>query len=225
MGLENPIGTELEYWRGKRKIVGIVKDFHISSLYSSIDPLLIHISKDPSQFLFAKLSNKNTKETVEAIENLYKQFNPDYPFSYRFLDESYERIYQSEASLGKLSTYFALIAVFISCLGLFGLATYTADRRTKELGIRKVLGASVSQLIVLLSREFTWLVIIAFTLSVPVSYYFLQGWLDQFAFHIELGLTTFVVAALLAIGIAWLTIGIQAYRAASTNPVESLKAE
>lgn len=225
MGLENPIGTELEYWRGKRKIVGIVKDFHISSLYSSIDPLLIHISKDPSQFLFAKLSNKNTKETVEAIENLYKQFNPDYPFSYRFLDESYERIYQSEASLGKLSTYFALIAVFISCLGLFGLATYTADRRTKELGIRKVLGASVSQLIVLLSREFTWLVIIAFTLSVPVSYYFLQGWLDQFAFHIELGLTTFVVAALLAIGIAWLTIGIQAYRAASANPVESLRAE
>lgn len=225
MGLENPIGTELDYWGRKRKIVGVLKDFHIASLYSTIDPALISITEDNPQLLFAKIDRNQSGEIVDAVEALHKSFNPGYPISYRFLDESYERIYQSEASLGKLTTYFALIAIFISCLGLFGLASYTADRRTKELGIRKVLGATAYQLVVLLSREFTWLVVISFTLAIPVSLYFLRGWLEQFAYHTDLGISTFIIAAVIAMGIAWFTVGIQAYRAALSNPVESLRAE
>ncbi len=225
MGLENPLGVELDYWQRKRKIVGVLKDFHVASLYATIDPVLISITENEPDFLYARLEGNQTKESIEAIEEMYANFNPGYPLSYQFMDDAYNRIYQSEASLAKLTAYFALIAIFISCLGLFGLATYTADRRTKELGIRKVLGASVSQLIVLLSREFTWLVVIAFALSVPVSIYFLRNWLEQFAFHTELGASTFVIAAVLAMGIAWLTVGIQAYRAAISNPVHSLRAE
>lgn len=225
MGLENPIGTELDYWNRKRKIVGVLQDFHVASLYSTIDPVLISITENGPRFLYAKVEEGQTEDAVAAVEELHEKFNPGYPMRYKFLDDTYNQIYQSETSLGKLTTYFALIAVFISCLGLFGLASYTADRRTKELGVRKVLGATAYQLIVLLSREFTWLVVISFALAVPVSIYFLRDWLQQFAFHTELGITTFIVAAVIAMGIAWLTVGIQAYRAAMSNPVESLRAE
>jgi len=194
-------------------------------MYPTIDPVLRSMTEETPRCLLTRIEKGKTKEAITALEETYSQMNPGYPLKHRFMDDVYEGIYQSEASLGKLSAYFALIAIFISCLGLFGLASFTADRRTKELGIRKVLGASSSQLVFLLSREFTWLILIAFTLAIPVSIYFLNDWLDQFAYHTQLGVITFLWAALLAIGIAWLTVGIQALRAATANPVNSLRAD
>ena len=164
-------------------------------------------------------------KALADIEGIHKAFNPALPFNYQFLDENYEERYNSEKVIGKLSNYFAAMAIFISCLGLFGLASYTAEQRTKEIGIRKVLGATVTNLVLLLSNDFIKLILIAFTISAPIAYYFANGWLERFVYKTDLQLRVFLIAGFGALIIAGLTVGFKSIQAAIANPTDSLKDE
>ena len=159
------------------------------------------------------------------MESVFKEFNPEYPFEYHFLDQTFESMYKGEMVIGRLARVFAAIAIFISCLGLLGLSSFTAEQRTKEIGIRKVLGAPVSSLVILLSRDFTWLVLVAFALAAPLAWYFMNDWLENFAYHTNMGIGVFLLAGGLALLIAWLTISYQSLKAASVSPVKSLRSE
>ena len=225
MAMEDPVGQNLKFWSREGKIIGMVEDFHFRSLYTSVEPLIVRMDPGNTRSVYIRIAAGKTTEAIAGLETVFKKFNPGYPFEHSFLDERFERMYRSEMVMGSLATYFALLAVFISCLGLFGLASFTAEQRTKEIGIRKVLGASLANLVVLLSRDFIRLVVVAFTLSTPLAYYFMNGWLNDFAYHIHLDWSVFVVAGLSALFIAWLTVSYQAMKVASANPVESLRYE
>ena len=157
------------------------------------------------------------------MESKMQTFSPDFPFEYEFLDDAFNRMYQTEQTLGRIFVYFTGIALAIACLGLFGLAAFMAEQRTKEIGVRKVLGASVPNIMWLMSKDFTLLITIAFAIAVPVAYYAMQQWLDEFAYRIDLGAGIFLLAGLLALLIAWITVSWQSMRAARTNPVQSLR--
>lgn len=228
MGLtpENVIGTDLEMWPGKGKIVGLTDDFHNDNLRKGIEPLIFLYSADLGSHYFIKIDGRTPiKETLAAIESTYKKHNSDYPFEYSFLDEAFDREYRTEAVIGKLSLSFTGIAMLISCLGLFGLASFAAERRTKELGIRKVLGASVSGIVGLLSRDFVKLVLIAFLIASPIAWWAMNNWLQDFTYRIEIKWWMFAVPGLSAVLIALLTVSGQAIRAAVANPVDSLRDE
>ena len=228
MGLtpENVVGTDLELWNLKGKIVGLTNDFHNDNLRNDIKPLIFLYSADLGSHYFIKVDGRTSiKETLATIASTYKKHNPDYPFEYSFLDEAFDREYHAEAVIGKLSLSFTGIAMLISCLGLFGLASFAAERRTKELGIRKVLGASVSGIVALLSRDFVKLVLIAFLIASPIAWWTMNRWLEDFAYRIEIQWWMFALAGLGAVLIALLTVSWQAIRAAVANPVESLRDE
>ena len=225
MGMDNPVGQRLEFWGQEGEIIGVVKDFHMNSFYEPIEPTIIRLDPDNTWMLFVRTEAGKTQEALAGLEALYTTFNADYPFEYRFLDENYERTYRSEIVIGKLANFFAILAVFIACLGLFGLASYTAEQRAKEIGIRKVLGASVPNLVALLSREFIALVLVAFVLAIPAAYYLMNQWLSDFAYRVDLSWPTFLMAGLAALGIAWLTVSYQSIRAALANPVTALRTE
>ena len=225
MGIDNPIGETLKFWGDEGEIIGVVEDFHFRSIHTSIEPLIIRI--DPASFnkLYIRTRAGQTAEALANLEKVFKKFNPNYPLTYRFMDEDFERMYRREKMLGQLTTTFAVLAIFISCLGLFGLASFTAEQRTKEIGIRKILGASVTNLILLLSREFIKLVVIAFIFATPLAYYFMTMWLNAFAYRINIGLEVFVFAGGASFIIAWLTVSYQALKVASANPVDALRNE
>lgn len=228
MGLtpENVIGTDLEMWPGKGKIVGLTDDFHNDNLRNGIEPLIFLYSADLGAHYFIKVDGSaSIKETLAAIAGIYKKHNPDYPFEYSFLDEAFEKEYRTEAVIGKLSLSFTGIAMLISCLGLFGLASFAAERRTKELGIRKVLGASVSGIVALLSKDFVKLILIAFLIASPIAWWAMNRWLEDFAYRIEIQWWMFVAAAMTVLVIALLTVSYQAIKAAVANPVKSLRTE
>lgn len=225
MGMENPVGQQLSFWDEEGTIVGMVEDFHFATFYSPIEPLIIRHQPEDTWLLFVRLEAGQIEEGLASLETVYSQFNPSYPFEYTFLDEQFDRFYRSEILLGKLASIFAIMAVFISCLGLFGLASFMAEQRTKEIGIRKVLGASVGGIVALLSRDFTKLVIVSFVLAAPVAYYFMTDWLSAFEYRIELGAGVFVLAGVVSLLIAWLTVSYQSFRAAVANPVQSLRAD
>ncbi|MFT6868722.1 MAG: putative ABC transport system permease protein, partial [Cyclobacteriaceae bacterium] len=164
-------------------------------------------------------------QSLESIRETYSQFNPGFVFEYEFMDQVYARMYESEQRVSTLSKYFAGFAILISCLGLFGLAAFTAERRIKEIGIRKVLGASIVNLMILLTKDFAKLVLTAILIALPIAYWVTRNWLEGFAFHIDLSIWFFVVAGLMALIIALLTVSSQAYKAASVNPSECLKDE
>ncbi|MEQ9467261.1 MAG: FtsX-like permease family protein [Ekhidna sp.] len=192
----------------------------------------IHTEVNPAFFwlrstwnVAVRLEAGKEVETMIAIEDLYNQFSPGFIFEYEFLDKRYQRLYNSEKRIGTLSTYFAGFAILISCLGLFGLAAFTAERRLKEIGIRKVLGATTSNIVMMLSKDFTRLVLVSTILAIPVSYYLMDIWLQSFAYKIYLSPWIFVGAAVISLLIAWLTVSSQALRAANVNPAKCLKDE
>jgi len=206
-------------------IVGILKDFHFTSLKNRIKPFAF-INDPRRQWYFTlKLSTDNLKATLAQLENSWKKFSPDRPFEYTFLDETYAKLYQSETRFQKVFISLVLLGVIIACLGLFGLATFAAQRRVKEIGIRKVLGASVTNLIGLLSKDFLKLVIIALIVAIPVAWYAMNKWLQDFAYRIDIHWWVFMIAAIITILIAWITISTQAFKAAAANPVKSLRTE
>jgi ABC-type antimicrobial peptide transport system permease subunit len=225
IGMEDPVGKQLVFGDAPTTIIGVVKDYHFKSLHSKIEPLIMAIVPDLFRYVFVKLESGDIQITLAGIERAWETFFPDTPFEYHFLDEAYDRLYENEHRMGTLFNYFTFMAILISCLGLFGLASFMAEKRTKEIGIRKVLGASLSGIVLLLNTQFTKWVLIANVLSWPIAYYAMSRWLRGFAYRINLDIGVFVLAALMALAIAILTVSYQSVKAAMTNPAESLRYE
>jgi putative ABC transport system permease protein len=226
IGYTDPIGKPISWGSHTGKIIGVVKDFHFGSMHQPIEPFIARLDEKWSYGnILVRIQGGKTKEALTALEGLSKELNPKFPFSYSFSDDAYAYLYKSEQIVSKLSNYFALLAIFISCLGLFGLAAFSASQRTKEIGVRKVLGASVSNIISLLLNGFLKPVVIAIIIAIPVSQYFMQHWLNGFAYKIDLEWWVFALAGLVAIAIALLTVSYQAVRAALANPVKNLRTE
>lgn len=206
-------------------IVGVLKDFHFTSLKNQIKPFAF-INNPRRQWYFTiKLSTDNLKATVAQLENTWKKFSSDRPFEYTFLDETYTKLYQSETRFQKVFISLVVLGIIIACLGLLGLSTFAAQRRVKEIGIRKVLGASAASVVTLLSKDFLKLVIIALILAIPIAWFAMNKWLQDFAYRIHIQWWVFMIAAFITILIAWITISTQAFKAASANPVKSLRTE
>ena len=221
---EEAVGQNIKLWEEyDLEIVGVLKDFHYMSIHREVDPAYFWLRSTWN--VAVRLEAGKEVETMMAIEDLYQQFSPGFIFEYEFLDKRYQRLYNSEKRIGTLSSYFAGFAILISCLGLFGLAAFTAERRLKEIGIRKVLGATTSNIVMMLSGDFTKLVGVSILIALPISYYFMDKWLDRFAYKIDLSIWIFLWAAIISLVIAWLTVSSQALRAANVNPAKCLKDE
>ncbi len=229
IGYKYPIGKELTMWGDKGTIIGLMKDYHHNSLHVPIEPLILRLFKKSWNSYWGNViirtEKGKTKEAIASMEKLYKQFNPGFPFKYFFTDEEIAKNYKAEHTVSKLSKYFAFLAIFISCLGLFGLVTFTAEQRVKEIGIRKVLGASVPGIIQMLSKDFIKLVLIAAVIAFPVAWWAMNRWLGDFEYRISIGWWVFVVSGIAAVLIALLTVSFQAVKAAIANPVKSLRTE
>jgi putative ABC transport system permease protein len=221
---ESAVGTKITVWGRERTIIGVVKDFNFKPVQEPIGPMFLDRNTWGGNAIIRTLPGE-TENTIKALEQISKTLNPVYPFDYSFLDQDIANLYKSEERLGKLFNVFAVLAIVISCLGLYGLSAYMAERRTRELGIRKVLGASSFQLVYLLSSAFTRQVLIATAIAIPIAWYGMSQWLDGFAYHISIEWTIFLIAFLSALMIAWLTVSIESIKAASTNPVTSLRSE
>ncbi len=223
-GIEELIQDADEQDELRPSIVGVVKDFHYATLHEPIEPLVL-FPNYPGGYAMIKIDSERMSEGLSAIEEAWHEVNPDFAFEYFFVEDTFARLYESEQRFGRVFVSFAVLAVLIACLGLVGLSSFTADRRRKEIGVRKVLGASSPSLIALLSSEYSRLVIVAIVLAWPVAYIAMNAWLEGFAYRVELGWMTFVAAGLLAMAIALLTVSFQAVRAATANPIESLRVE
>lgn len=226
LGYADPIGKSLTMWGDKGKIIGVVKDFHFSSLHDQIKPLILRYGENANYgSILVRTMPGKTREALASLETVAKQLNPNFQFTYSFSDEEYNKLYNSEQIVGKLSDGFAFLAIFISCLGLLGLAMFTAEQRLKEIGIRKVLGASVGSLFTLLSSEFLILVIIAMVIATPIAWYGMNKWLQNFAYHVPVQWWMFVLSGGMIICITFATVSSQAIKAALINPIKSLRSE
>jgi putative ABC transport system permease protein len=224
---KDPIGQPLTQWGKKGKIIGLIKDFHFNSMHEQIMPLIVRLEENMQYggSLLIRTEPGKTKQALASLETLCKQINPAFPFTYTFSDQEYLKLYQNEQIVTKLSNAFAFLAIFISCLGLLGLAMFTAEQRIKEIGIRKVLGASVGSLFSLLSSEFLVLVVIALGIALPVSWYAMNSWLQGFAYRTSLQWWMFGLSGMIIILIATVTVSFQAVKAALVNPIRSLRSE
>jgi hypothetical protein len=227
IGYKEPVGMPLTFWGVKGTIIGVVKDFHFNSLHVPIKPLVLRLKKRKDYWGYAliRTEREKTQIALAGLEALHKKLNPEFPFAHQYADEEYNYLHKSEQVVKHLSTYFAFLAIFISSLGLLGLVIFTAEQRTKEIGVRKVLGASISQIVTLLSKDFMSLVMVSILLSSPIAYFVMNDWLHGFEYHIDVQWWMLVGAALGAALIALLTISFQAIKTAITNPVNSLRSE
>ena len=235
--VENPIGRKISTFNGNNTdgtpdtksirsftVIGVVENFHFESLKQNISPLGFYLQSSNGSVSF-RFQAKNTKDVIEAIEKSWKALAPGQPFQYSFLDDDFSHMYSNEQRLGKTFGVFAALAIVIACLGLFALTAFTAEQRTKEIGIRKVLGASVNSIITLLSKEFGKLIIIAFVIATPIAWFAVNWWLKAYSYKVEIGVFVYLFAGLISFVIAWITMGYQSIRAASSNPVKSLRSE
>lgn len=226
LGFKNPVGEELKWNDKSYTIIGIVKDMVVESPYEPARASLFHISKDDGNVILIKLNpSKGSHESIEKIKSICEKYNPEAPFEYQFVDQEYDRKFQGEERIGKLASFFAGLAIFISCLGIFGLASFVAEQRAKEIGVRKVLGASVFGLWKMLSGDFVFLVLLSLLLAVPLSYYFMDSWLTKYQYRTEIAWWIFVAAGVGALSITLATVSYQAIKAALANPVNSLRTE
>ncbi|MCK5145745.1 hypothetical protein KAR48_03255 [bacterium] len=224
MGLSNPIGQTIEYGSDGdvRQIIGVVKDFHYGSIHEKIKPLIFRF-RPYGETMVVRIMAGTETATIKKLKTYYNQFHLGDSFDFSFMDEDYQSLYESEMQVGALSKYFSGMAIILSCLGLFGLAAFTADKRRKEIGIRKVLGLSEFGVIYLLSSDFTKMVLLAIAIALPVSYLIIKNWLNGFAYKINLEPWYFIGTGLITLCIAWLTVSVQAVKAANLNPVDILK--
>jgi ABC-type antimicrobial peptide transport system permease subunit len=226
MRLKNPVGQVVTQNMQRYQIIGVVKDVLMQSPFAPAEPTMFFCQPGGQNSLLYRLTPTiKTPEALVQLTALFNRYSPAYPYGYQFADQSYASKFSQEVLIGKLSGIFAGLAIFISCLGLFGLAAYTAERRTKEIGIRKVLGATVPQLWVLLSKDFIALVLISCLIASPLAFYFLQGWLQKYEYRITIGPGVFLWAGMMALIITIITISFQSIKAALTNPAKSLKSE
>ncbi|MEL7148529.1 MAG: FtsX-like permease family protein, partial [Bacteroidota bacterium] len=231
-GLTNPVGQSLYCYEGNNdqpevvayKIIGVVKDFHFQSLRTDIAPLLMHLGQSTGYAIF-KIQNNEIDATIDHLESTWQRFVQGQPFEYHFMDQQFDTLYDQENKVGKIFTVFALLAIVIACLGLFGLAAFTAEQKNKEIGIRKTLGATVPNIVNMLSKNFIKLVAISYLIAAPVAYYGMSYWLEDFAYRTNMKPMTFLISGALAIGIAWITISVQSWKAARSNPAMSLRSE
>jgi ABC-type antimicrobial peptide transport system permease subunit len=224
MPLESAIGSKITVWGTERTIIGVVKDFNFKPVQEKIGPMFLNRNSWGGYAIIRTLAGE-TENTISAVERICKELNPSYPFNYGFVDQDLDNLYQAEERLGKLFNVFAILAIVISCLGLYGLSAYLAERRRRELGIRKVMGASGFQLVYLLSATFTRPILVATAIAIPLAWYGMNLWLDGFAYRVGVDWTIFLIAFLSALVIAWLTVSLESIKAASANPVNSLRAE
>ena len=223
MGFDNPIGEALDFWGSSGEIVGVVKDFHLSSLYSDINPMVIMLRPNWSGNLLVRTKSGKSEEALASIAKIHARFNPDYPFEFSFLDSDYDEMYKSEKTIGRLSLLFTFFALFIAGIGLLGLSIFAIQRRLKEISVRKVLGANMGNLVLLLSKDFVLLILIAFILATPVAFWAMQDWLDNFSYSTNLGVGVFLFAAAITLFITLLTVGFYALKVAVINPIQSLQ--
>jgi putative ABC transport system permease protein len=216
--------TNNEGNKGTYRVIGVVKDFHFRSLHERITPLVMVLNKGAGTMI-VKIKTKDVGGLLAKMKNQWDAFKPELPFSYSFLDERFNDTYKSEQKIGQILGVFAGLTIFVACLGLFGLATFTAEQRTKEIGVRKVLGASIGSIVGLLSKEFLKLVLIAIVLASPIAWYMMSQWLQSFEYQVTIQWWMFVIAGLLAVGVALFTISFQSIKAALMNPVTSLRGE
>jgi putative ABC transport system permease protein len=225
LGWKDPVGKKLEIYQARKgSVIGVMKDFNFASLREKIQPLAIILNDNPL-YVSIKLKAGATQITLNAIQKQWKEFDDEFPFDYFFMDEQLNKFYQSDQRLLRVISIFATLAIVIACIGLFGLSIYTAKQRTKEIGIRKVLGASVTGVVALLSKEFIKLVSIAILIASPIAWWAANKWLQDFAYRINIGWGIFVSAGVIALLIAMLTVSFQAVKAAAANPVRSLRTE
>jgi len=219
------IGKTVKFNGEKGMIVGVVKDFNYKPAQTAIEPMILAFNKWNGGILLVRTQPGKTKAAVQALEKISRQLNPAFPFSYGFVDEDINNLYKGEQQMGSLFNAFAIIAIFISCMGLYGLSAFMAEQRTKEIGVRKVLGASVFNLVYLLSTGFTRLILIAIVIAVPIAWFAVNKWLSGFAYRVDVGWMIFLMASLGALAIAWLTVSYESLKAAIVNPIKSLRTE
>jgi putative ABC transport system permease protein len=224
MTVSNAVGKPLYFQGTKGMIIGVVKDFNFKPVQQPIDPLILRSNKWGG-YVFVRTNPGNTETTIKALEKINSKLNPAYPFEFSFLDQDLANLYKSEQRIGSLFNIFAILAIFISCLGLYGLSAFIAEQRTKEIGVRKVLGASVFNIVYLLSSNFTRVILIAILIAIPISWYAVHLWLQGFAYHIEIGWGIFAIGAFAALFIAWCTVSYESVKSAVANPVSSLRSE
>ncbi|WP_431215683.1 ABC transporter permease [Puia sp. P3] len=233
MGIKDPLSMQLyrpDYENANLihtftyHVVGVVKDFNFSTMHEKIGPLIMQLADDWNDIAVA-VNPGNVSSAIQQVEDQWRRMAPGMPFSYTFMDSDFDRLYHADQQTGRLFISFAVFAILIACLGLFGLVTFAAEQRTKEIGIRKLLGARVGAIVVLLSRDFTRLVLIASLIAFPLAWWAMNKWLESFAYRVSIGWWVFLIAGVLAFGIALLTVSIQTIRAALANPVKSLKTE
>ena len=224
MGIQNPIGKRFKFHEKNGRILGVVKDFHFKNMHSKIEPMIMFYS--PWRWkMYVRTTPDKAQDVIASVEKVWKQYNPLYPFEYSFMEDDFNRMYRTDQIIGKLFNFFALIAILVSCLGLFGLITYTAQTKVKEIGIRKVLGASVINILTMLSKDFVQLVLVATVIAFPIAWFSMNKLLENYAYRVAITWQVFALAGVLALLVTLLTVSYQAIRAALANPVKSLRTE
>ena len=225
MGMDDPIGKKIRHYEGEKTIIGVVRDFNMISLHTRMEPMMFLYDPNQAIYVMARIEKGKETQTLGEMEKLYTSFNSGFPFNPQFVDQDYQAQYVAEKRVSRLSGYFAGFAILISCLGLFGLAAFTVERRTKEIGVRKILGAGVFRIVVMLSGDFTKMVVVAIVLALPIAYLIAASWLENFAYSIELNWWYFALSAVAALIISWLTVSTQTFKAATINPASCLRDE
>jgi putative ABC transport system permease protein len=206
-------------------IIGVAKDFHYRSLHNKIAPLIMQNNIYAYSVLSVKIKSNDIPSTVKTIEKKWKELTNNFPYRYSFLDENYNRLYKADAQLGKVAGIFSGLAIFVGCLGLLGLTSFSVERRVKEIGIRKVLGATIGNLIILISKEFLILILVSLLLAIPITYYLIAKWLENFIERITISPMSFIIAGLAVLFVAWITMSYLSFRAAMSNPTKALRNE
>ncbi len=226
MNMKDPIGKWISAWDKRGTIIAVLKDYHTHSLHDPIKPLIVDVKEFLSfGLVLIKTEPGKTKEALASMEEVFKEVNPDFPLNYKFVDQEYAQLYSSELVISRLSNAFAALAIAISCMGLLGLAMFAAEQRIKEIGIRKVLGASISSILNLFSKSFLQLVGIAFVVATPIAWWLMDSWLKGFAYRVELAWWIFVGTGIITTLVALLTISLQAVKTALSDPVKALRSE
>ncbi|MEB2784428.1 ABC transporter permease [Algoriphagus persicinus] len=224
IGFEDPVGQIVNLWGDDKEVIGVVKDFNFESLKETVKPAFLKYDPGFAQRIMVRISPQNQQETIAGVEQLFVKQTAQ-PMDYSFMDEDYQSLYAAEQRVSKLAKYFGVMAIFLSCLGLFGLAAFTAEKRKKEIGVRKVMGASTFGILTLVSKDFVQLILVSIIIAVPLAWYFADNWLKTYAYQTNLSWWIFAGSGFLLVIIAVVTVGVQAYKAASANPVNSLKSE